>query len=91
MRSVQYLISALILTIQLHAQAPRLVVPIGHTSEVNAVAVSPDGRLILTGSRDGNAKLWNRAGQEIQTFKVGETDVLAVAFSPDGRFTPGTV
>ncbi|MCB0609241.1 MAG: caspase family protein [Lewinella sp.] len=86
MRSVQYLISALILTIQLHAQAPRLVVPIGHTSEVNAVAVSPDGRLILTGSRDGNAKLWNRAGQEIQTFKVGETDVLAVAFSPDGRF-----
>ncbi|HMQ59853.1 MAG TPA: caspase family protein [Flavilitoribacter sp.] len=86
MRSIQYLISALILTIQLHAQAPRLVVPIGHTSGVNAAAVSPDGTQILTGSRDGTAKLWSRSGLEIQTFKVGDTEVTAVAFSPDGQF-----
>lgn len=86
MRSIQYLILLLILTIQLQAQAPRLVVPIGHTSGVNAADISPDGRLILTGSRDGTAKLWNRSGQEIRTFKVGETEVTAVAVSPDGRF-----
>ncbi len=31
----------------------------GHTKRVVAVAFSPDGRTVLTGSYDGTARLWN--------------------------------
>ncbi|TNE50616.1 MAG: hypothetical protein EP344_17240 [Bacteroidetes bacterium] len=69
------------------AQTPRLVVPIGHTDVVNSVAFSPatGNRLILTGSGDGTAKLWDRSGKEIQTFRGHAAAVLSVAFSPDGN------
>lgn len=41
----------------------------GHAQDITATAISPDGRLILTGSSDGTAKLWNVAsGQELRTF-----------------------
>ena len=58
----------------------------GHAFMVNAVAVSPDGRRIITGSSDNTAKVWDAAtGQEILTLK-GHTDrVNAIVVSPDGR------
>ena len=31
----------------------------GHSSEVNAVTYSPDGKYIVSGSRDNSVKLWN--------------------------------
>jgi WD40 repeat protein len=69
----------------LAAQAPRLVVPIGHTSSINSVAFSPDGTQTLTGSGDNTAKLWDLSGRELHTFD-GHTDYVAsVAFSPDGQ------
>ncbi|TNE60161.1 MAG: hypothetical protein EP344_07865 [Bacteroidetes bacterium] len=69
----------------LFAQKPQLVVPAGHTGEVTAVAVSPDGKYILTGSGDNTAKLWDLDGREIQSFTAHEFVVSAVAFSPDGQ------
>ena len=40
----------------------------GHTDTVEAVAVSPDGTLIATGSFDRNVMLFNaESGQEIRT------------------------
>ncbi len=77
--------SALVLlcfTTFLHAQAPRLVIPIGHTEFINALTISPDGKFVLTGSGDQTAKLWTRFGQEVQTFKGHASSVTAVAFSP---------
>ena len=59
----------------------------GHTSGVNSVAFSPDGRSIVSGSDDRSVRLWNAEtrqpiGQPLQ----GHTgSVLSVAFSPDGR------
>jgi len=64
----------------------RLVAQLGHAYEVTSVAFSPDGREVLTGSKDMTARLWETAsGNEIRRFE-GHTDhVTSVAFSPDGR------
>jgi len=68
------------------SDAPRLVAQRGHSADINAVAISPDGRLLLTGSSDHTACLWDMAsGRELRCFTGHAEPVLAVAFSPDGR------
>lgn len=60
----------------------------GHADTVDAVAVSPDGKLIATASFDKTVKLWDAAtGKEIRTYAgdKGHTgQVLSVAFSAKG-------
>jgi WD40 repeat protein len=57
----------------------------GHTGPVKAVAFSPGMRVVLTGSDDRTARLWNTTGgPAIQTFAGHTAEVRAVAFSPDG-------
>lgn len=60
----------------------------GHKDAVYAVAFSPDGKYLATGSFDNSLKLWDAAtASEIRTFAgpQGHTkQVLTVAFSPDG-------
>jgi WD40 repeat protein len=56
---------------------------VGHSAGVAAVAFSPDGSMLLTGSEDGTARLWHTQGGEIERF-TGHTGVVTtVAFSPD--------
>ena len=56
-----------------------------HKDGVTAVAFSPDGRRVLTGSWDNTAVLRDaQSGQILHTWNH-EQDVNAVAFSPDGR------
>ncbi|OKH19845.1 hypothetical protein NIES593_20495 [Hydrococcus rivularis NIES-593] len=58
----------------------------GHDDRVKAVAVSPDGQIIVSGSWDKTLRLWNRQGNAIgQPFRGHEGDVTSVAFSPDGQ------
>ena len=51
-----------------------------------AVAFSPDGKTVLTGSSDKTARLWDAAtGQPLGQPLTHQGRVMAVAFSPDGK------
>lgn len=41
-----------------HVYEPKVLVNWKHGNSINSIAISPDGRLILTGSNESNAKLW---------------------------------
>jgi tetratricopeptide (TPR) repeat protein len=57
-----------------------------HRDEVEAVAFSPNGKTIVTGSTDNTARLWYAAsGQPVGRVMRHHGDVRSVAFSPDGR------
>jgi WD40 repeat protein len=59
------------------------VVQRGHASDVVAVALSPDGELLATGSRDDTARLWSvGSGEELRVLAGHTDDVTAVAFAP---------
>jgi WD40 repeat protein len=79
---------------------PRLVVPLGHSQSINAVAFSRDGKYIVTGGRDPAVILWEASsGVEIRRFPFTgavttstppaslrlPVEITSLAFSPDGR------
>ncbi|MCA9794787.1 MAG: hypothetical protein KC910_23425, partial [Candidatus Eremiobacteraeota bacterium] len=43
------------------AEAPELVLQLGHSRPLTTAAFSPDGTSLLTGSNDGSARLWDLA------------------------------
>jgi WD40 repeat protein len=58
---------------------------VGHDDYVSSVAFSSDGETIATASGDGTVKLWNQAGQLLNTLPVDQSLVTSVKFSPDGQ------
>lgn len=58
----------------------------GHSNPVNAVAVTSDGRLVVSGSYDGTLKLWELAsGMMLATFTADHI-LLCVATASDHLF-----
>ena len=67
-------------------QKPQLVVQLGHTGRLQSVAISSDQKLVLTGSADKTAKLWEaETGREIRTLKGHSGEVSFTAISPDNK------
>ena len=67
-------------------EKPLISPQLGHSSIVEAVSFSPDGRTIVSGSGDRTLKLWDTAsGRELRTLNGHTDNVRSVAFSLDGR------
>ena len=56
-------------------------------SGVTCIAISPNGKLIVSGSQDGTLRLWEATtGQSVgKPLKGHESDITSVAFSPNGK------
>ena len=58
----------------------------GHTSSVEVLEFSPDGRRIVTGSSDQTIKVWDAStGEEIAAFRGHRDEITGTAFHPGGQ------
>ncbi len=57
-----------------------------HQPGVQALAFGPEGKRVLTGGWDKTVRIWNFSdGKKLEEYEV-RSPVVAVAWSPDGRF-----
>jgi WD40 repeat protein len=69
---------------QLAQKAPREL--LGHTSSVDSLVLSPDGKRLYSGSVDSTIKVWDlEAGKETLTLRGRAGGVTSLALSPDGK------
>lgn len=59
---------------------------LGHTDWIRSAQFSPDGKWIVTGSRDGTARLWDATnGKELAVMGEPARGDVHAQFSPDGK------
>ena len=60
---------------------------IGHTGLVTSVAISEDGKTILSAGQDGSARLWeSETGKSLRRFDADPTATAAVAAGRQGKY-----
>lgn len=58
----------------------------GHTKAVYGVAFAPDGKRIVTASKDNTVRVWDAAtGKELLKLEGHTGSLIGVAFAPDGQ------
>jgi WD40 repeat protein len=77
-------------TAQNRPPQPSLVVQQSHSTDITAAAFSNDGRLIASGSKDGNVMVWNTSGSLIGRLTDVGAAPLDIAFSPDDSMLAAT-
>src|SRR6266704_1648860 len=69
-----------------HRQTKDLLTYHGHSDRATAVAWSPDGKYVVSGSLDKTVQVWSATTGKARLIYRGHTDaIVAVAWSPDGR------
>ena len=58
--------------------------PLTHNDNVNMAQFSPDGKNIVTASKDFSVKLWDIKGNRLQEMKGHNNNVLSASFNKDG-------
>ena len=58
----------------------------GHSESVNAIAISPDGETLVSGSYDKTIKIWNlKTGELFKTLLEHKETITSVAITADGE------
>jgi WD40 repeat protein len=74
-------------TVTIHEPDGHDVVLRGHTRPVTSVEFSPDGNLVVTGSKDRTARIWDaHTGALLHTLSRHSGTVGDASFSPDGQW-----
>jgi dipeptidyl aminopeptidase/acylaminoacyl peptidase len=67
-------------------EPPRAASRLRHGVQVYCLAVSPDSRTLASGGTDGRVRFWDlRTGRELRCTAPHESNVMGVAFAPDGK------
>ena len=68
---------------ELLAEAP---LRLEHSGWFNSISLSPDDKLVASGSSNGQINIWETASRrQLRVIPTGSTEVLSVAFSPSGE------
>jgi WD40 repeat protein len=58
----------------------------GHSDEISAIAITPDGKLALTGSADKTCILWDlNNGIPVKLYNEHNSSVETISLTPDGK------
>ena len=84
------LLTLLIIRNQVFAQAPKLVLPVGHTKAVLSSDYIADGQKIITQSADGTVKLWDAGSNSllmdfIESGDASRGAIIAARLAGDGK------
>ena len=68
--------SALLWCTSALAQQPELILPVGHTREIQSARFSTDGKLIVTASGDATVKIWQAEDMKLVKTLVGNSTAV---------------
>lgn len=69
LRTISLAVLALVATFSFAQEAPHIILPSGHASDIIDLNFSADGKFLLTASDDGDIKLWETSsGKHIRSF-----------------------